>query len=61
MEREEANLVLEKIKGDYGMKFIESVLNMPERTQDMMCAAAMVLTIDQFYDLTSRNKSEGAT
>lgn len=57
MERDEANLILEKIKSDYGMKFIETVLNTSERTQDMICAAAMVLTVDQFYDLKNRNKS----
>lgn len=57
MERDEANLILEKIKSDYGMKFIETVLNTPERTQDMICAAAMILTVDQFYDLKNRNKS----
>lgn len=61
MERDEANLILEKIKSDYGMKFIEAVLNTSERTQDMICAAAMVLTVDQFFDLKNRNKSEGAT
>ena len=57
MERDEANLILEKIKSDYGMKFIEAVLNTPERTQDMICAAALILTVDQFYDLKNRNKS----
>jgi hypothetical protein len=58
MEREEAKAIMERIIADYGMKFVLTVLGSPQTTQDMICAAAMVLTVDEYYDLSGEGVIE---